>query len=127
MMIGSINSPHDELIERHVHDQREISSGSRILKWRYVSTIFLAIFCGEMTIEMSIIAPLLRHFCTSWKKKVTIREKNVNTRPSRHECTFVVQVNIKSQKERKSKKNCYEQKKSANRRSRYIMVYIYIG
>ena len=68
-MIGSINSPHDELIERHVHDQREISSGSRILKWRYVSTIFLAIFCGEMTIEMSIIAPLLRHFLHLMEKK----------------------------------------------------------
>ena len=65
-------------------------------------------------------------FAPHGKKKVTIREKSVNTRPSRHECTFVVQVNIKSQKERKSKKNCYEQKKSANRRSRYIMVYIYI-
>ena len=24
------------------------SSGSRILKWRYVSTIFLAIFCGDI-------------------------------------------------------------------------------
>jgi uncharacterized membrane protein len=60
-------------------------------------------------------------FAPHGKKKVTIREKSVNTRPSRHECTFVVQVNIKSQKERKSKKNCYEQKKSANRRSRYIL------
>ena len=38
------------------------------------------------------------------------QRKNVNTRPSRHEWTFFVKANIKSQNERISKKNC-EQKK----------------
>jgi hypothetical protein len=73
---------------------------------------------------MSIIAPLLAflHFMEieaifSREINVNMREKSVHTRPSRHR----VSVNINSQNERKSKKNCYEQKKSANRRSRYIL------
>ena len=75
-------------------------------------------------LQMSIIAPLLAflHFMEfeaifSREINVNMREKSVHTRPSRHR----VSVNIKSPNERKSKKNCYEQKKSANRRSRYIL------
>ena len=71
---------------------------------------------------MNIIAPLLEFLqfmdfeakimsVFSREINVNIREKGVNTRPSRHKCEFFAQVNIRSQNERKPKENCNEQKK----------------
>ena len=70
------------------------------------------LFFERFFLHMSIIEPLLPflHFMDFEAKIMSVfsREisvKNVNTRPSRHKCAFFVQVNIKIQNERKSRKN----------------------